>query len=1052
MSYKIAHIADTHIKNLKYHAEYREVFSKLYEHLREEKVDYIIHCGDIAHSKTVISPEFVKMCSEFLSGLSSCAPTYIVLGNHDGNLKNSSREDAITPIVEALDLPNLFLLKNSGEVKINEEICLNVLSVFDSDNWRDPTDYNVINIGLYHGSISNCRTDVGWTMQHGENEISIFDEFDYAFLGDIHKTNQALDDAGKIRYPGSTVQQNFGETNDKGFLIWEIQDKENFTVRHIQIPNPKPFVTINLTRTGRLPKNAECPLGARIRLVSENNLPVSTMKRAMDAAKHRFKPESIGYLNRSAGQRGNVEDLATEEVEENLRDISVQEKLIKEYLKDFEPTDEQLEAVYKLNRKCNATLAEKEDVQRNINWNLRTMHWNNLFNYGEGNSIDFDKLNGIIGIFGKNFSGKSSVIDSMLYTIFNSTSKNERKNLNIINQNKEEADGSVVIDVGHKRYTIERKSEKYIKKLKGEETLEAKTDILFKVRDMITDEETYLNGNTRNETDAIIRNHFGNVDDFLMTSMSSQIDSLRFINEGSTKRKEALAKFLDLEFFEKKYKLIKEEASDLRGALRKAEDIDYKSEIFEIEKKIIFSERDIEERNKTCEKLNQELMSLQMDKKDLETKINSIPAEVIDICEVLKDRNKQEQNISIYNTNVTNCNQILSENNELLDKIAKFEESFDIVSVKNQKDEIDEKLLKISNLLTELENAEKLKKLNEKKVKLLGDVPCGDKFKSCKFIKDAHCSKETLVDLVGQVQSINEQKEKAESLLNKTDEEKINSHLENYQKLMQKRREAEKVVLKTDIERGKWENSILSAQNELQRINISIDDYNKNKSLIENKETFILQLANVVKEITKKQKSVDKCRTELQGLHRDNGSLEQQLQTLQEKKEWLHNLQNEITAFDLLMKCMHPNGIAYDIIKKKLPIINDEMSRILANVVDFEIFFEAEEKRLNIFIKHPKYDRRPIEMGSGAEKTLAAMAIRLALLSVSSLPKSNVFILDEPGTALDAENMDGFISILELIKTYFKTVILISHLDHLKDCVDQQITIDKKEGFAHIMI
>ena len=55
------------------------------------------------------------------------------------------------------------------------------------------------------------------------------------------------------------------------------------------------------------------------------------------------------------------------------------------------------------------------------------------------------------------------------------------------------------------------------------------------------------------------------------------------------------------------------------------------------------------------------------------------------------------------------------------------------------------------------------------------------------------------------------------------------------------------------------------------------------------------------------------------------------------------------------MKCMHPNGIAYDIIKKKLPIINDEMSRILANVVDFEIFFEAEEKRLNIFIKHPKY-------------------------------------------------------------------------------------------------
>jgi len=149
---------------------------------------------------------------------------------------------------------------------------------------------------------------------------------------------------------------------------------------------------------------------------------------------------------------------------------------------------------------------------------------------------------------------------------------------------------------------------------------------------------------------------------------------------------------------------------------------------------------------------------------------------------------------------------------------------------------------------------------------------------------------------------------------------------------------------------------------------------------------------------------------------------------------------------------MHSNGIAYDVIKKKLPTINDEIGKILANVVDFEVFFEADDKKLNIFIKHPHHDERPIEMGSGAEKTLAAMAIRLALLSVSSLPKSDVFILDEPGTALDVENMDGFISILELIKTYFKTVILISHLDNLKDCVDQQIVIDKKDGFAHISI
>ena len=98
---KFAHIADTHIRNLKYHYEYRAVLEKLYEHLPAEKVDYIIHCGDIAHTKTQISPEFVEMCAKFLGNLADIAPTYVILGNHDGNLKNSSRQDALSPIAEA---------------------------------------------------------------------------------------------------------------------------------------------------------------------------------------------------------------------------------------------------------------------------------------------------------------------------------------------------------------------------------------------------------------------------------------------------------------------------------------------------------------------------------------------------------------------------------------------------------------------------------------------------------------------------------------------------------------------------------------------------------------------------------------------------------------------------------------------------------------------------------------------------------------------------------------------------------------------------------------
>ena len=102
--YKIAHIADTHIKNLKYHYEYRIIFKELYEKLEQENPDFIVHCGDLAHTKTQLSPEYFELATEFIKNVADIAPLVLIPGNHDGNLKNSSRQDALTPIVEALNL------------------------------------------------------------------------------------------------------------------------------------------------------------------------------------------------------------------------------------------------------------------------------------------------------------------------------------------------------------------------------------------------------------------------------------------------------------------------------------------------------------------------------------------------------------------------------------------------------------------------------------------------------------------------------------------------------------------------------------------------------------------------------------------------------------------------------------------------------------------------------------------------------------------------------------------------------------------------------------
>ena len=1046
---RFAHIADTHIRNLKYHKEYRVVFEQLYESLKKEKVDYIIHCGDIAHTKTQISPEFVEMCSSLFKNLADIAPTHIIPGNHDGNLRNSSRLDALTPIVEALQHPSLYLHKDSGEVKLDDTYALNILSVFDRENWVKPSDTEAINIALYHGAVSNSKTDIGWVMEHGEDDISIFDDFDYAFLGDIHKTNQSLDKKGKIRYAGSTVQQNHGETNDKGYLVWDIKDRDTFTCRHIQLKNPKPFVTIELTPRGKMPKNASPPEGARLRLVANTNLSLDIIRRAIEIARYKFKPEAITFLNKS-NARGNIDELANSIIHENLRDLSVQEELISEYLKDYEVSDEMLELVYNLNKKYNTIVEEEEDVTRNINWKLKNVEWDNLFNYGEGNSVNFENTNGLVGIFGKNFSGKSSVIDSVLYTMFNTTSKNNRKNLNVINQNKDKCSGRLEIDIGYYTYVIERQSEKYIKRLKGEETVEAKTDLEFYRVDSLSQTVESLNGTSRQETDRNIRKFFGTYEDFLLTSMASQLDSLSFINEGSTRRKEILAKFLDLEIFEKKFKLAKEDVSDMRGALRRLETREFPEEIAEAESLLEEHEKKLVSKEKSCKKLTRSLKKIEKKLKDIDSKIDSAPTEIINIRKINDELRELAEKHSALNEENANNSRQSRESLVFLEKMEDFISSFDGEALKLKLSEAAEYEKNIAETESEISILSLREQNHKKKLDTLDKVPCGDKFPTCRFICDAHKAKDGLSEIMTLLEELKSTKELYTEQLESLEVEKVKDHRDKFQKVLIKKGELQSEISQKKISVEKNRTLMLQISNTILSLQEKKNEYEANKESIENMEQLVEQRSNLIEEKKDCKNQFEACNLELMDLYKEKGSLEQKLIQAKEQYEEYQNLRNDYAAYDLFLVCMHSNGISYDVIKKKLPLINDEVSKVLANIVDFDISFENEEKKLDILIKHPKHEPRPIEMGSGAEKTVAAMAIRLALLNVSTLPKGDVFILDEPGTALDEENMEGFTRILDMIKTQFKTVVLISHLDTLKDCVDSQIIIEKNNGYAFV--
>ena len=188
---KIAHISDIHLRGIARQKEHTRALKILFEDLKEIKPDLIINCGDTAHLKTVLSPELIDIVSWFFNNLADIAPTYHLLGNHDGLLNNLDRQDAISPINNAINNPRSIVLKKSESkiIEVNgKKIALHPYSPFDKEHWDDLNSIdNCINIALFHGAISNALTDTEWDMGHGEKEVSFFNQYDFTLLGDIHK-------------------------------------------------------------------------------------------------------------------------------------------------------------------------------------------------------------------------------------------------------------------------------------------------------------------------------------------------------------------------------------------------------------------------------------------------------------------------------------------------------------------------------------------------------------------------------------------------------------------------------------------------------------------------------------------------------------------------------------------------------------------------------------------------------------------------------------------------------------------------------------------------
>jgi len=236
---RLIHFSDLHIRLFKDHELYKKILEQALSEWKSLSPDRIVFTGDLVHSKNQMTPELIEFVAWALTECSKIAKTIVIIGNHDFLENNTERLDALTPIIDSLNNPNVVYLKNRG---VYEDGNINwcVYSLMEHNIPPDITKSTNKNIGLFHGPIQGLYTDIGFKFEDGF-DVDRFKGCDLVLCGDIHKRQVFDIPGGKKAYMvGSTIQQNFGETiRNHGYGVYDV---ENDDYQFVDLPNPKPFL------------------------------------------------------------------------------------------------------------------------------------------------------------------------------------------------------------------------------------------------------------------------------------------------------------------------------------------------------------------------------------------------------------------------------------------------------------------------------------------------------------------------------------------------------------------------------------------------------------------------------------------------------------------------------------------------------------------------------------------------------------------------------------------------------------------------------------------
>ena len=1063
----IAHLSDIHIRKLHRLNEYREVFDRLYVQLKELKPDLIYVGGDIVHGKLDTSPEETRLLSSFFLNLCSITDTIIITGNHDVNLQNKSREDALSPIVDLVQqiTDKLHYWKQSGVYTIGN-VDFSVLSVFDMDQSGQPITDNFIpasklnnqyKIALHHGSVDNFVVDTGLIMQNTRIRTGLFDGFDITMLGDIHK-RQYLNDDETIAYCGSLIQQGFSEDPSKGFLLWDVESK---SAEFIQVKNNYGFKTIELI-DGVVQNTLKFvpPLG-NIRIKYWNTTLEQIKDLQIDLRKKypnikEIKAEKQDTISGEKGLRLNKIDVG------DVRDLKFQNALIEEFLKNKIENidDDTINRIFKINELTNNTPEIYNDsVVRNVSWKLKSFEFDNMFSYKEGNKVNFTELDGVVGLVAPNHSGKSAMLDSVAYTIFDTCSRTS-KALDVLNKRKDTFTAKLNIEVNGSDYWIERHGVLKVRRHKNNKvTTTCPVSVKFYMMDDAGEKIDLTGAARRNSqygggTNEEIRKILGTFDDFILTSLSLQQHGTEFIEKKQSERKQVLSQFMDMDVFDKLYDIAKEDSNEERTFLRRLLKKDSYVDLATIEK------------NLKIHQLKEEKISTKVHGVDLT--LSNLEAEKLTAIRQLWKIEKWEGDPSELTTEMSTKRIELEQLETRLTQDQQYKETLRPLYLKyhEKMNLLDESTININYQL----HIELSKELENKRGKLeatIQDIAAQystlqelEKYQydqECKYcisnggehIKHTRTIKKYLDDL-------NKKKDQLETDAN-TIQTKLNSlepsikqkgqYDQLTDELNQISQDAIKIGGKITTMREKRDH----LKTQIKDIDVKIQTYYQHEEKINTNKKINKELFDIEEKISKHTSIKNILTVEYNSAHNAFIVSKKEKDDIETDINRLVTIEQKLMDYDMYMLATSRDGISYELISKTLPSIEAEINEVLDNMmVGFTIKLVMDGKNIDTLICYGE-EEWSLDLASGMERFVSNLAIRVGLINVSTLPRPNFLCIDEGFGTLDSESIVNIEGAFNYLKTQFDFVLIITHLDTIKDFVDHLMPIDVSDGFSQIV-